>query len=537
MTKKILLSVLLVLGAAISTAQAQGISRGGGGASAAAVQSAAVVLDAADECVTLDVAGMGTGVWDVTGTFTGTVTFYVAVNNAAPRAIDVASPDNPGSAVNSTENTAGSWSGSVAGFRLMRACMTAYASGSATVTLSAAATGGGGAGGGGATGAVEVTEGGATAQITATSGGALQVECVGGTCSSTGSTPYDNSEAITLATANALLTGGRVSAAAPSTTGVVDNDFVPLWVAGTGALNVVFPSAQSTSAAQSGSWTVTANAGTDLNTSALLTTTAFNSAFGTAGTADTQVATVQGIASMTPLQVQSNSANIATETTLDSILTELEEKGDEATLTTRLADATFTGRFAAAAAAADNMANPTTTGVLSYNMCWDNSTWDRCPPEPAHDSPDTGNPIKIGGKARTTDPAAVANGDRADAYFDKLGKQVVMPMAVRERKIKNRIALTTTTETTLVAAGGSGIFRDLSHLSCSNEGATEVRVDIRDAAGGTVWASYDLAPDGGGFVNNYSTPLPQDTANSAWTAQLSAAVSTVYCNVAAVEDK
>lgn len=57
---------------------------------------------------------------------------------------------------------------------------------------------------------------------------------------------------------------------------------------------------------------VTANAGTNLNTSALLTTSAHDAAFGTAGAADAQVRTVQGIASMTPLQVQSNSANLAT---------------------------------------------------------------------------------------------------------------------------------------------------------------------------------------------------------------------------------
>lgn len=49
--------------------------------------------------------------------------------------------------------------------------------------------------------------------------------------------------------------------------------------------------------------TVTANAGTNLNTSALLTTTAHDAAFGTAGSADAQVRTVQGVASMTPLLV------------------------------------------------------------------------------------------------------------------------------------------------------------------------------------------------------------------------------------------
>ncbi len=66
---------------------------------------------------------------------------------------------------------------------------------------------------------------------------------------------------------------------------------------------------------------VTANAGTDLNTSALLTTSAFNAAFGTAGTADTQVMSIQGIASMTPVQIGDNSSSITIDgtVTVDSI--------------------------------------------------------------------------------------------------------------------------------------------------------------------------------------------------------------------------
>lgn len=44
-----------------------------------------------------------------------------------------------------------------------------------------------------------------------------------------------------------------------------------------------------------------------------------------------------------------------------------------------LLDATFTGRFSAAAAAADNFANPTTTGTLGFGMLWDGATWDRQP--------------------------------------------------------------------------------------------------------------------------------------------------------------
>lgn len=44
-----------------------------------------------------------------------------------------------------------------------------------------------------------------------------------------------------------------------------------------------------------------------------------------------------------------------------------------------LLDATFTGRFAAGAALADNFANPTTTQTGAMNMLWDGATWDRAP--------------------------------------------------------------------------------------------------------------------------------------------------------------
>lgn len=40
----------------------------------------------------------------------------------------------------------------------------------------------------------------------------------------------------------------------------------------------------------------------------------------------------------------------------------------------------------------------------------------------AHDAADSGNPLKIGGKARTTTPTAVAANDRVDAFFDEYGR-------------------------------------------------------------------------------------------------------------------
>lgn len=153
----------------------------------------------------------------------------------------------------------------------------------------------------------------------------------------------------------------------------------------------------------------------------------------------------------------------------------------------------------------------------------------------AHDSADAGNPVKIGAVARATHPTAVADGDRVNAYADDLGRLVNYPFAPRDRSTHNRITLTSTTETTLIAAGGAGVFRDLIALYVSNESATEVRIDFRDSTAGTVRLSIDLAADGGGAAMPFPVPLTQATANNNWTAQLSAAVSTVYITALAVE--
>lgn len=153
----------------------------------------------------------------------------------------------------------------------------------------------------------------------------------------------------------------------------------------------------------------------------------------------------------------------------------------------------------------------------------------------AHDTADSGNPVKIGGVARTATPTAVADGDRVDLYCDDLGRAVTVPHAPRDRTVHNRISLTTTTETTLIAAGGAGVFRDLAFLSLSNESATEVRVDIADSTAGTDRISIDLAASGGGAIIPFPVPLTQATANNNWTATLSGTVSTVYITAIAVE--
>lgn len=104
-----------------------------------------------------------------------------------------------------------------------------------------------------------------------------------------------------------------------------DGDYVGLRVGSTGALWTTFTNTTlavtnagtfAVQAAQSGSWTVTANAGTNLNTSALLTSADFAAAFGTAGSADSQVMSIQGIASMTPVIVADGGSAITVDGTV-----------------------------------------------------------------------------------------------------------------------------------------------------------------------------------------------------------------------------
>lgn len=146
----------------------------------------------------------------------------------------------------------------------------------------------------------------------------------------------------------------------------------------------------------------------------------------------------------------------------------------------------------------------------------------------AHDGADSGNPVKIGGKAFTADPTPVASADRADLYVDTVGKIVNTPLAPRNLVGQGNITLTNTTETTVIAALGASVFTDISTIIVANTSATGVRVDFRDATAGTVRHSVWIPATTTIECNFDDCPLKQTTAaNGPWTAQLSASVTDV----------
>ena len=131
---------------------------------------------------------------------------------------------------------------------------------------------------------------------------------------------------------------------------------------------------------------------------------------------------------------------------------------------------------------------------------------------------------------RSTNPAAVADGAAVTPYNTRSGKRVTVAEGPRELKAHNTITLTTTTETTLIAAGGVGVFRDMIFLLIATSDILVAnRVDIRDTTAGTVVLSIPLTDLGAGTVSAgspivipFPSSWPQTTANSNWTAQLSA---------------
>jgi hypothetical protein len=153
----------------------------------------------------------------------------------------------------------------------------------------------------------------------------------------------------------------------------------------------------------------------------------------------------------------------------------------------------------------------------------------------ANGAVDAGNPIKIGGQARTTNPTGVTDADRVDAIFDKVGRPIVTLGHCRELITRNHITLTTTTETTLLAAGGAGVFHDLVALTLANTSATATTVSIRDATAGTVRISIRLAA-GANEIIPLSFVFPQTTADNNWTAQLVTAVTDVRIAILAIKN-
>jgi hypothetical protein len=143
-------------------------------------------------------------------------------------------------------------------------------------------------------------------------------------------------------------------------------------------------------------------------------------------------------------------------------------------------------------------------------------------------SASSGNPVRVGARAATTNPTAVSDGQVSNIMTDKMGRQVVVQGHTRELVGKQATTITSsTTATTVVTAGGASVFTDLTSLTVTNSSATATLVTLSD---GTVSMVFNV-PGGGGFTMPFNPPMPATTANTAWTLTCGTSVASIYCNV------
>jgi hypothetical protein len=149
------------------------------------------------------------------------------------------------------------------------------------------------------------------------------------------------------------------------------------------------------------------------------------------------------------------------------------------------------------------------------------------------DAIDAGEPVKVGGQARQTNPTAVADADRVNFIADDLGRQVVVTGQVRDLIVQQVTTITSSTsETTILTAGAAGVFHDLKALMVANKSASATLITIRDATAGSAIA-YIHCPAGDTRGVVFTTPFKQTTAANNWTAQCGTSVDSVYITVQA----
>lgn len=117
--------------------------------------------------------------------------------------------------------------------------------------------------------------------------------------------------------------------------------------------------------------------------------------------------------------------------------------------------------------------------------------------------------------------------------------QVSVPVQHASRSSRGRqvTTITSTSETTIVTAGASGIFRDVFFLLITNTSSTATNVTIKDATAGTTVMTLAIpAGQTVGYTMAACDAIKQTAAANNWTATLSTGVTSIVITAAYVEN-
>lgn len=200
-----------------------------------------------------------------------------------------------------------------------------------------------------------------------------------------------------------------------------------------------------------------------------------------------------------------------------------------------------TGNFTVVQATASNL-NANVSGTVTANAGTGNFTVAQATAsslnaqvvgEVADDSPDSGNPVKIGAfaEANPSTSVMVADGDRTNVHADIDGLLMTKPYTAYGDILVERVTNTDGASTASTVFGATASARNyITTISIYNSSTTNGFVDFRDGTAGTVLFTVP-APANGGAIVNFPLPLRQTTANTALAYDVSAALSTIYISL------
>jgi hypothetical protein len=128
------------------------------------------------------------------------------------------------------------------------------------------------------------------------------------------------------------------------------------------------------------------------------------------------------------------------------------------------------------------------------------------------------NPLIAGVRGQSAQPTAGTTGRDLAMQGDLAGRPIMKPLGQPQAHDFNRVAaLTTTTETTLVAAVASNR-HEVADIIIANHDTVLHTYDLRDAAAGTIRKTFKVPA---GTEKQYQFPfgLPAAIVNTAWTIQ------------------
>lgn len=158
----------------------------------------------------------------------------------------------------------------------------------------------------------------------------------------------------------------------------------------------------------------------------------------------------------------------------------------------------------------------------------------------AHDSADSGNPVKVGARAAATlsDDTMVANADRTDAVADLDGALLVRPGFPLGDLISEQVTNTNGTSTAFTNFGATASTRNyVTAITVYNSSATAGTIDFRDGTAGTVLWTMPIPATGGSVISNGGMPLFCTTANTALAFDVSGALTTVTISISGFKSK